>query len=54
LAKNKFLLSRFNISGRALGSEGGKITTPHAPHLEVFFPKGALQKKIKVSYLRDL
>ena len=34
---------------RAIGADGGKVTSSHEPHVQAYFPAGALQKKIKVA-----
>lgn len=43
------ILSRIKEEVRAIGADGGKIVANHAPNVQVYFPSGALQKKIKVA-----
>ena len=43
------ILSRVKEEVRAIGADGGKIEISHTPHLQVYFPNGALQKRIKVA-----
>lgn len=43
------ILSRIKEEVRAIGADGGKVTSSHEPHVQAYFPKGALQKKIKVA-----
>ena len=43
------ILSRVKEEVRAMGQDGGKITVSHTPSLQVYFPPGALQKRIKVA-----
>ena len=43
------ILSRIKEEVRVIGADGGKIEISHTPHLQVYFPSGALQKRIKVA-----
>lgn len=43
------ILSRIREEIRAIGADGGKVIASHAPHVQGYFPAGALQKKIKVA-----
>ena len=43
------ILSRVKEEVRVVGFDGGKITVQHTPQLQVYFPEGALQKRIKVA-----
>ena len=43
------ILSRVKEEVRAIGADGGKVVSSHEPHVQAFFPPGALQKKIKVA-----
>jgi len=43
------ILSRIKEEVRAIGADGGRVTSSHEPHVQAYFPKGALQKKIKVA-----
>lgn len=36
------ILSRVKEEVRAIGIEGGKVTSSHEPHVQAFFPKGNL------------
>jgi len=43
------ILSRIKEEVRAIGADGGRVTSSHEPHVQAYFPQGALQKKIKVA-----
>merc|ERR1719369_725837 len=43
------ILSRIKEEVRAIGADGGKVTSSHESHVQAYFPQGALQKKIKVA-----
>ena len=37
------ILSRIKEEVRAIGAEGGKVTSSHEPHVQAYFPKGEFQ-----------
>ena len=40
------ILSRIKEEVRAIGNEGGKVTSSHEPHVQAFFPKGNFNYKL--------
>ena len=45
------ILSRIKEEVRAIGADGGKVTSSHEPHVQAYFPKGKEKNTFSVHQL---